>query len=381
MKNTYLVHAILRTLSPLHITSTESHRYEVSPDGYGQVRIGSKGGDCACTGIQKLQFARNGGAANGLKVPVIAANNIAGRMRRQAAKIILDVLKSKNQKIDLNTYSVLTCGAVNGGAAKSDLTYQEYQAASNDPYLGLFGGGPNMVTRRMQVFNALPANAELRDAGYSISHPVHEAIAELKGMSSAACFKRGDDIRQMLDVDRMVDNIENFEETFNQRQQEILADLRSKADGLDGDRNSTITWTAIEFVNPGVDFDLTFQLKDVTPAQVGLFLESLERFAQEAIGGQVRNGFGRITLNDVQIGVQNKDTRQFNYSKTSVFNNNSLVREGEAKAYLNAWKDAIEHISAAKLMELVKGTMDEKLAEKKAEKKAKAADLKAKQVA
>ncbi|MDO8728576.1 MAG: type IV CRISPR-associated protein Csf2 [bacterium] len=385
-KKSVTIHAILTTLSPLHIASPETFRYEVSDStGYGLVKNGTKGG-IACAGIQRRRFAP--GSVDGLDygVAVIAANNIAGRLRRQGAQILVNVLREKNQKITLQTYSAITCGAVTGKPDSRDLTFAEYKEVSSHPYVGLFGGGPRMLRRRMRVLDAVPVMDSLRSSGFSVGHPrgVGKATSGMN-ISRGAAFRRGDDVSALLDVDRMEGVVTDFEVQFNARQRLIIEDQLAKDAEEKGSRNSTKAWSAFEFVDPGVDFDFTVELTDVTDAQIGLFLLSLDGLAKTSIGGQTRNGLGRIRLNDVAIAINTGD----NVDVTdTIFNNNSLIKADPSIAvYLNAWKIAASELSGERLDAIMKppviATDEEKAAkavdkERKAEEKAlKAAEEKA----
>lgn len=370
MKN-ISVHAILTTASPLHITSPESFRYEIDPStGYGRVKNGSTGG-IACSGIQRRRFAP--GAVEGIDfgLPVVAANNIAGGLRRFAAQIVLDVLRAKKQKIALSTYSAITCGAVTGIPDMRDLTYAEYTESAAHPYVGLFGGGPRLLRRRIQVLDALPVMDVLRAGNYTIPHPNGTGRnSNIQGLTQAACFKRGDDVSALLDVERMEDSVDQFQQAFIARQAQILEDKSAKDNDLEGSRYSTKTWSAFEFINPGVDFDFTINLKGVSDEQIGLFLMTLEKYANSCIGGQSRNGLGRIKLQDVVL-VEKQITGE-TLVTDAVFDNNSLnMGNPMVAAYQAAWVEASKSITAAQLDELMKPPAEKEKAPK-ASKKTKA---------
>ena len=376
MKKNVSIHAILTTLSPLHITSPESFRYEIDPiSGFGRVKNGSTGG-IACSGIQRRRFAHSSGIDFG--VPVIAANNIAGRMRRQAAKILLDVIKDKNQKITLQTYSAITCGAVTGNPDSRDLTFAEYQETSNHPYVGLFGGGPRLLRRRMQVLDVLPVMDSLRDAGFTIKHPKDsgKSADNVLALTSAAAFVRGDDVSRLLDVERMSSTVEDFNAQQLARQLLIFEDQKKKDAEEKGSRHSTKAWSAFEFIVPGVDFDFTINLNGVTDAQIGLFLLSLNNFAKESLGGQSRNGLGRICIKDVVIVDECNSCLSVS---ESVFNNNELIQMHPAVTeYLAAWKEATKDIDAARLDAMMRPPMVLTDEEKQAKAEAKLAKKQAK---
>lgn len=355
MKKSVSIHAILTTLSPLHITSPESFRYEIDDaSGYGRVKNGSVGG-IACSGIQRRRFAPLAGPGLEYGLPVIAANNIAGHMRRKASQILLDVLREKGQRINLQTYSAVTCGAVTGKPDGRDLTFAEYKESASHPFVGLFGGGPRLLPRRMQVLDALPVMEELRSGGFAVRHPTPGGVGHVTDgsqLTSAAAFRRCDDVSDLLDADRMAATVEDFEEKFRARQALIFEDQKKKDADEKGSRNSTKAWSAFEFVRPGVDFDFTINLKGVTPAQIGLFLLALEAFANESLGGQSRNGLGRICLKDVVISeVLDSNTTL----SDPVFNENKLIRSHpDVAGYLQAWMDAAKDLTAEGLDAMLK---------------------------
>ena len=353
MKKTVTIHAILTTLSPLHIASPENFRYEIDDStGYGRVKNGSIGG-IACAGIQRRRFAP--GAVDGVDfgVPVIAANNIAGRMRRQAAKILFDAMKDNNQKITLQTYGAITCGAVTGKPDSRDMTFTEYQESSLHPYVGLFGGGPRMMRRRMQVFDALPVSEALRDGGFTVAHPNRSGHASKgTGITFGVTFRRGDDISALLDVDRMAATVDDFEAQFQARQALIFEDQKKKDAEEKGSRHSTKAWSAYECIAPGVDFDFTINLNGVTDAQIGLFLLALDGLAKEQLGGQSRNGLGKFKFQDVVISENKEDGMQVT---DTIFNRNSLIKSHAAVAgYVAAWVEASQSISGERLDAMMK---------------------------
>lgn len=377
-KKSVTIHAILTTLSPLHIASPESFRYEVNEaTGFGVVKNGSKGG-IACSGIQRRRFAPL--AVEGIEfgIPFIAANNIAGRLRRQGAKILFDAIWAKGQKITLQTYSAITCGAVTGKPDSRDLTYAEHLETSLHPFVGLFGGGPRMLRRRMRVLDALPVVEALRSGGFTIAHPNGSGKA-MKGtnLTYGAAFRRGDDVSALLDVERMAATVQDFEAQHHARQLLIFEDQKAKDAEEKGSRHSTKAWSAFEFVAPGVDFDFTIELVNVTEAQIGLFLLALDGLAKESIGGMSRNGLGRIKLNDVAISeVVNGSV----IVTDTVFNNNSLIAaNSDVAGYLDAWASAAKEVSAERLDAIMKPPVvdsdEEKAAKVDAKKAAKLAKV------
>lgn len=297
----YRIHAFLRTLTPLHITSPESARLDVSTM---KVVYGDSMG-IPLNQVQKLNVMEMGG--NSRAVPVIAANNVMGRLRRHGATKVLDVLRSKGQKIAVATYSALQCGAATGKPDGRDVLFTEYRETRLHPYLGLFGGGPRMMRRNVRCFNAVPymdstAFMFVRNKHPYLDEAVHKTAQDSRRLTQFWILNRNDDLRELVNVGQAQASIENFDAEINARQQAILADSKANAEGAEStSRHSTRSFSSFEFVVPGVYFPVCFEL-NVTDAQLGLFLLSLDSFAAtERIGGHARNGLGQFSLSDVLI--------------------------------------------------------------------------------
>ncbi|MCW5258897.1 type IV CRISPR-associated protein Csf2 [Verminephrobacter eiseniae] len=341
------LHAFLKTLSPLHIAAPGDMRLGTDTM---KVVYGNSGG-VPCTGIQKLAVY---GTDNRMHdVPVIAANNIIGRLRRHAASKVLDVLAAKGQKVSIQTYSALTCGAATGKPDGRDVTFDEYRETRAHPYIGLFGGGPRMMRRYVRGFNAVPFTEATRCMFERVRHPNLDEEAhfipktDLQKLLGHWIFNRNDDLRDLVNMSQAAASIESFAEQIIERQKLILADRRTTDDGEGraSSRHSTKTFSAFEFVVPGVVFPVCFEL-DVTKAQFGLFLLALDYFAKvERLGGHVRNGLGQFSLSDV---VAQDDAGEVIAS--NLFHESRLQRGHEFVAeQLSAWAAATAAISGADL--------------------------------
>lgn len=297
----YRVHGFLRTLSPMHITSPESARLDVATM---KVVYGDSMG-IPLNQVQKLNVVEMGG--NSRAVPVIASNNIMGRLRRHGASKVLDVLRAKGEKVSISTYSALQCGAATGRPDGRDVLFPEYREARNHPYVGLFGGGPRMMRRNVRCFNAVPF---LDSTGFMFGrnkHPyldeaVHKSPQDSRRLTQFWIQNRNDDLRELVNIGQAQASIQNFDAEINARQLAILGDSKANAEGTEStSRHTTRSFSSFEFVVPGVYFPICFEL-NVTEAQMGLFLLSLDSFAAtERIGGHARNGLGQFSLSDVLI--------------------------------------------------------------------------------
>lgn len=368
----FRVHAILKTLSALHIAAPSNQRLDTD----GSVKFGTNEtvpNSAPCVGIQRYALAPNAVESVALSpLPVIAANNIAGHLRRHARDIIGEALKAKGKKINLQTYSALSCGAVTGSPDMRDMSYAEYIANKDHVYIGAFGGGPRMARRRIRVHNALPVMAELRENQLTIAHPnpgTGRPVAPNARMTGGWTFRRVDDISALGNLDLMDATIENCIEVINERQALIAAEKK----GDERSKYSTKSWSAFEFVLPGLDFDFTVDLMDMTPAQIGLFLKSLSAFANEQIGGKVVNGLGRIALIDVVMVSNSKNKEMI----SDIFRNNQLD-ETVVKPFMDALAKELDAIDESLLMELLEAPDPAEVAAKAEEKKAKKAAGKSK---
>lgn len=363
MKTT--IKAILKTRSPLHIAHPDSIRM----NGKGGMEYGDKG--FPCTAVQKMRtpVASTAGKDGEQKdtnynkaYPVIAGNNIAGRLRRHAALIVLKALKAKGQKLSLHAYSVLMCGASTGKPDSEDMTYAEYQASRKNAYFGLFGGGPKMFERRIRVHSSVPVTPSLTDLKGILAHPnaAEYTVNDSTRFTALWGFRRMDDLRDLMNMDMAQATVENFEVEFEKRQALILSDKpadKGDAPELDdagaaiekkSNRYSTKTYSAFEFVIPGVLFDLTMEADVATDAQMGLLMETLDSFvATERLGGAVRNGFGVFSLENVQISSEGGES-------ISIFNNGRLNRSIPTVAtWLKAWADEALAVSKDEIESMI----------------------------
>ena len=352
-KKTFRVHAFLRTSTPLHISSGASGYIDVST-GRASLSKGEAGQNAVpCNMVQQLSFLAPGSEFGVAYMPVIMANNISGRLRRRAAKHVLDAVSSKGQTVQVGTFNALMTGAVSGKPSTEDATFDEYRAASEHPYLGLFGGGPKMMRRRMHLFNAVPYSSISRVAFERARHPFlddQHAVPsgmEYKLTQSVIC-NRLDDLRELSNVALASSVVQDFENAIRERQAAIFEEKTKKDSG----RTTTRSFTGLQFVIPNVVFPLCWEFK-ATPAQFGLFLKSLDDFAHtEELGGYGRNGFGRFTLSDVVMtDVDDKLLSQ------GLFQNNRLVYDQPTVAEaVQAWDVAQKEITGNKLNDLFMGT-------------------------
>lgn len=339
------LHAFLRTLSPLHISSPESARLDLASM---KLVYNDAPGSIPVTLTQKLHVQEQGAPVR--SVPVIAANNIMGRIRRHTRSKVLDVIKEKHQKVTMATYMALTCGAATGIPDGRDSYFTEYREAREHPYIGLLGGGPRMMDRYVSCMNSLPYMDATQFMFSLIKHPhldenVHKSAQDARRLTQFWLLNRNDDLRRLLNIDQAEETIQNFEEEINKRQLSILGAKSKKDEGGSDPRTSTRSFSSFEFVIPGIYFPLRFDL-NVNDAQLGLFLLALDSFAAtERLGGQTRNGFGLFSLSDVALTDDDN-----NIVADNIFVNSRLSRESQfVQNALTAWSKAAESLNAPDL--------------------------------
>ena len=154
---------------------------------------------------------------------------------------------------------------------------------------------------------------------------------------------RNDDLRELVNLSLASKTIENFAEEITARQTAIVQGKEK------GPRVTTRSFTSIQYVVPNVVFPLCFELREVSGAQLGLFLLSLDAFAHnEELGGHGRNGFGRFTLSDVVI-TDEDDAKQAD----GLFQNSRLNRDHpEVAQALSAWNTESEAFTANSINDL-----------------------------
>lgn len=380
----FRVHAILRTLSGLHIAAPGAAYFDSTTGRLTNIKPKmNEKGFFPATGIQKLLIpagrvvsaagddddesvdavstAKTRGFERAVRVPVIGANNLAGHLRRQAAYMFIEHLRETGQQVDIRTFNVLFCGAASGNPDGADLTFAEYTAARNDLYLGLFGGGPMMFPRSVKIHPGVPLTDETAFMFAGMQHPRDilagtelEAFTrhDLRHLSMGWMSKRGDPTSDMANLAAGIDIVPAMMEEADERQKSIAAERAAKraaASSKDADKKRTSTYSvsALEFVPPGVEFPLTFDLSGTT-AHLGFLLKCLDRLAATTpLGGHSRNGFGRFILRDVAITPKDGDPI------FDVFENGRLSGASVIQGYVAEAEAALAAVNADAFAALV----------------------------
>jgi len=355
--------AVLKTTSPMHITGAGSYRFNPAT-GYVVPETTENARDMTpCTPIQRMWVIGESGP-----VPVIPANNIAGRLRRHAAELVLKAIVAKGEKVSLQAYSSLMCGAVGSAPDSRDLSYAEYKKSSEHVYLGLFGGGPRMLPRKVRVLNGVPFRDKVISAMENQMHPEASKYLQNAPITMAWTCRRNDDLMELVNVPLQESSIDNYVEEIQKRQTTIMEE-KSK----ERSKTSTFSFSSLEFILPGTHFNMGFELDVNNAAQAGLFLMALDSFvSKERIGGKSVNGFGAFLLKDVILTDENG-------KESTIFTGDRLNQlDPMVKPYLDAWAAAAGNIDAAAIEEMMTMPANAPLSKKdkaKADKEAKLAAI------
>ena len=349
----YVIHAIIQTKTPMHVADPEAQRYDAE-SGRQVFRDG-----IPLIGTQKLPLAEpieykkveDGVEEKAFRqdsVPYVGANNIAGRLRRHAARLTREALKEKGETVTLTTYNAMNCGAATGNPDGEMVVFAELREASDHPFMGLFGGGPRMMRRRVRTHNMVPI---MEKTGFMLEGFRHSDASDLQYMLHAnfkptkvIIRRRNDDLKELVDVAEQSSTITDFEAAITDYHRRILEAQKS---GKDEGKSKVdvFSFSALEYIIPGVNFHTSFELMNVTEAQLGLFLKSLESFAEtERIGGATRNGFGRIKFIRTELRAEHGETNEIFDANGKL---NTQVRAIEDA--LAAWSIAAKELTAERM--------------------------------
>lgn len=317
----YYIEGVLKTVTPLHITSATSEaRYTPST---GRISIGTEKlpGSFPLSLTQNLRvlFPQTQTQDDALSdssedtaqewtqqetYPIISSSTIRGMLRRGAAQIVEDhLINELGRRPSYEMYQGMNTGAVSDKPDGVPPTTTEIRTARNHVFYGLFGGGPRMLRGSLVVNNALPVIDKLIDA--DIIPPLYSESA-LKNVYARALT----DVKQVLRKDAFIGSageaerasgvVENFDDVYSQKHLEIveraIGKAKSKESGEEAqlERSGTKAMAFRQDVTVGVPFLFSVAIKG-NESQVGMILGALEKMLDKGIGGKASSGFGQLT--------------------------------------------------------------------------------------
>lgn len=311
------IEGVFRLTSPLHTAQADEN----------------KSGNETPTAKQ-LIFTRRGAA----QLPYFPGSDLRGRLRRKAAKLLLDAL-CVNGKASRELYSGICSGSISASPDKNPPTVEELLRARENPYMVLTGGGARMLRTHYDIADLVPIIAdtieanlvparygEMSDTGWLPRNFDGEGLVDSQGYKLLAKRQqiRVDDAFRVLRPEEMERYIDDVVVEVARYQEDVLYGRKERADdkaarssdpkkakekGAEAVKKSDIgNIYTIECIAPGVPMYFKLDPHDDLPdAALGLLLQSLvDLINEQGLGGFVRNGFGRFTadLDFVRNGVR-----------------------------------------------------------------------------
>lgn len=256
-----------------------------------------------CTRTARMPFAlsqemaedESGQKQNYSGHPIIPANTLAGILRREASNVIGETLAASGEKMSLDLFHILDCGAHSGQPDKVN-SVELMKKSISHPYLGTFGGGPQMSPRFYSITNGIPITDELIQNGFVPDYLSERQPAQNFHSITKVIHTRRLDSALNYSAVEAVDLIENYEESVKAWIESVAKNNDDRAKGEA--KNSLLGITSQEVVIPGVAFHsaVDFDPRGPGEAGFGLFLHALKGLGGRAIGLKVANGFGKIRL-------------------------------------------------------------------------------------
>lgn len=308
-------YAALKLTSPLHVSSGEN--WYVSDDG----RLTRSMTEQTVSGTMTTRVFAGGQAYS---VPFFPSNDVRGRLRRKAARYVLDALTARYgaNTLDLPTYAGLVSGASDGNP-EANPSAEEILRASQHVYMGVFGGGKRMLRSRLVTHDVMPVLRSTIDAGcvpevfapealphrfnHAGEHATREPIMYGTDLCDWRWFLRVDDTARMLRPEEIRGAVKDWAKSSVEYQLAISSEeetrRQERRDKVNAGERTTKTGLAnmqrYMFVAPGTLMWLEMGWEPRNDAQTGLILCALRDLINEQkLGGWTRCGFGQVAFDE-----------------------------------------------------------------------------------
>lgn len=340
--------------SPLHISSPERDAY-ASPDS--GVVYGEAANRFALTRTYRMPLAQSGlgeldGRKAGPSVPILPANGLRGRLRRQAANVFFELLAKRGEKLSLEAYHVATCGAPSGVPDGTQMKLSETVACMAHPYIGLFGGGRRFTRGSLSVGTGYPVHELTLSAGIVPEDYREMAVVgtgqnyDTNRLTTNIFFTRKDDLITFAmsgaraHIDNADEAIAEWLSTLdtNRKRKET-----EKAEGGEASKKQSLAGvSATEVVLPGVPMHATLivDTAHIGDAGLGLLIHAITGLANcGQHGGKGSVGLGKFTM-QATAGGQSLVVRDENGRYDANFDNPAVA------AAVDAWASYSESVTA-----------------------------------
>jgi len=302
------------------------------------------------------QSAEGGPSAQ--TVPIAPANTIGGGLRRACTSVVLDALARQNTTVHPALWRVMANGSAHGALQRraeeklveilprtQELLREQLGSLSGrdalnlairlqqeeNVFLGLWGGGPTLVSSSVGRSDAIPIVPELIDtpaydhdpslpfaddlASYSVSQPVTEA----------AYLRRRDDVAERSTFGQAYESMMTESETTADEWMQAVTSGPSEAERTAGEGESDDEgdgsrsfvglqlMSAMEVVSPGTTMHVSLPVQprgsdERQRAQMALLVAGVQRWLSDThLGGVNRLQFGRFAALDGGIRTPDGD--------------------------------------------------------------------------
>lgn len=297
------------------------------------------------------------------QLPIYPANGFRGGLRRKAAARVMQHLVATEGAIPGNLYIGLTCGASSASPDSTPVSIEEIIRVRGAAYTGLFGGGGRIHRSMYRVSDMMPIIEETLVTGmvpascaelvqpkpsYNGEPGKHIRAYELCGERTSI---RVDDLFRVMRPDEIQSCVADPIQTVSHHQQQVSGNNQDRKEAKDSGEKVTKTDSAnmmtYETVSAGVPFYFRIDLdRDMPAATLGLLLLSLsDLFVENAFGGWVRCGMGKVSVKSMKVNFNDCDyVWQDFYGQDGVF-----TLPAEAASLIDAAKEAIALTTTAQL--------------------------------
>jgi CRISPR type IV-associated protein Csf2 len=319
-------------------------------------------------------------------VPIYPANGFRGGLRRKAAYRLGNHFKANEGPIPGDLYLGLSCGASSGSPDQTALSVEEILRARENVYMGLFGGGARLHQSMYRVSDLLPIidttiragavpefcreKIQAKASRESAVGPEYAGPWELLGSRTSI---RVDDLYRVMNPAEIANTVADPIQSVARYQAAVLANKKGRKDD-DEAKSDVANMMGIETIAAGVPFHFRIDL-DVAAddAKLGLLLLCLsDLFSENAFGGWVRCGFGKVRVESMHVQFDDALMKWDQFYD----DNGSFELPTEATPFVQAANAAIGNLKIADMAEFFEdfsaGAKAKQKADAKAKKEAKA---------
>lgn len=286
---------VLTNTTPFHSSAPGEARVTLDGDFVGNKDRGSF--PCVRTRTMPIRkLDTNGEGDGGVRyLPVMPGNTLRHFLRAAAADLIFGQWRGR-KTLSIGAYAAMESGNASGRPDGVPPTFAESVRMGEHPFIGLFGGGPRMLEGRLKC-----------DAAWAITPDSLPYLGDYedyccKGNLLSIEFKRRVDPVLRLNPEHAA-LIDNVEQSLAQWASDNVQDKPGAGENDDGQirRRGLDSFSAHQFVIPGVHWLWRIALNHPTQAQIGLVLSAIQTVAGQVIGGMGAIGYGQIRIVDVLI--------------------------------------------------------------------------------